>query len=64
MLFTDMDMLQDYEKDTRMAALSYRLAELETIDPNLRSIIQKAGQSSSKSNEKCINLILSKGDRP
>ncbi|TYO94499.1 spore coat protein [Desulfallas thermosapovorans] len=64
MKFTDMDMLQDYEKDTRMAALAYALVETEIIDPNLRKIMGKAAASAAQSQQKFLNLIIKKGDRP
>ncbi len=64
MKFTDMDMLQDYEKDARMAALAYALIQTEIIDPTLRKIIAKASQEAAESQQKAANLILSRGDRP
>lgn len=64
MKFTDMDMLQDYEKDTRMAAVAYSILETEIIDPDLRKIMGKAAAAAANSQEKFSNLILRKGDRP
>lgn len=64
MKFTDMDMLQDYEKDTRMAAMAYTLMETDIQDPGLRKIIGVASAAATKSQEKFANLILKKGDRP
>ncbi|MDK2824379.1 MAG: hypothetical protein PWQ67_2600 [Clostridia bacterium] len=64
MKFTDMDMLQDYEKDTRMAALAYALIQTEIIDPTLRTIIGKASNEAAKAQQRVANLILSRGDRP
>jgi|GEM_PF-1787636 hypothetical protein len=64
MKFTDMDMLQDYEKDTRMAAIAYSLLETEIIDPDLRKIMGKAAATAANSQGKFSNLILRKGDRP
>lgn len=64
MKFTDMDMLQDYEKDTRMAAVAYALIETEIIDPNLRKIMAKAAASAAQSQQKFLKLIIKKGDRP
>jgi len=62
--FTDMDMLQDYEKDSRMAALACSLIETEIIDPNLRKLIAATATAAAKSQEKFANLIIKKGDRP
>lgn len=64
MLFTDMDMLQDYEKDTRMAATGYRVAETDILDPQLRALIGKIGEAAANSHKKSVELILMKGDRP
>lgn len=64
MKFTDMDMLQDYEKDARMAALAYALIQTEIIDPTLREIMGKASNEAAKAQQKAANLILSRGDRP
>lgn len=64
MKFTDMDMLQDYEKDARMAAVGYSLIETEIVDPNLRKIMGKAAATAVKSQQKFADLILKKGDRP
>ena len=64
MKFTDMDMLQDYEKDARMAAMAYALVETELIDQDLRKLMGKAAASAAKSQQKFSDLILRKGDRP
>lgn len=64
MNFTDMDMLQDYEKDARMATIAYALIQTEIIDPALREIISKASHEAAKAQQKAANLILSRGDRP
>ncbi|MEW6192973.1 MAG: spore coat protein [Bacillota bacterium] len=64
MKFTDMDMLQDYEKDSRMAAVAYVLMATETLDPSLRSLFQTMANNAAESQEKAANLILRKGDRP
>jgi DNA-binding cell septation regulator SpoVG len=64
MKFTDMDMLQDYEKDTRMAAMAYVLIQTELIDPNLRILFGKMGIEAAESQKKAATLILSRGDRP
>jgi hypothetical protein len=62
--FTDMDMLQDYEKDSRMAAVAYVLMATETLDPSLRSLFRTMADNAAESQEKAANLILRKGDRP
>jgi len=64
MNFADMDMLQDYEKDARMATLAYSIIETEILDSTLRKLISKAHNEAVKSQEKTANLILSRGDRP
>jgi hypothetical protein len=64
MQLSDMDMLQDYEKDARMAVLAYSIIQTEIIDPKLRQIITKAGSEAAKAQEKAADLILSRGDRP
>ena len=64
MKFTDMDMLQDYEKDARMAALAYALIETEISDNTLRSIIRKTAEAAAASQKKAADLIISRGDRP
>lgn len=64
MKLTDMDMLQDYEKDTRMAALAYTLAITEVMDPTLRRIFQNAANGAVKSQKKFADAILKFGDRP
>ncbi|ADG83514.1 hypothetical protein Tfer_1356 [Thermincola ferriacetica] len=64
MNFSDMDMLQDYEKDTRMAVLAYSLMETEIMDSTLRKLIHQAAESAAKSQEKAAHLIMARGDRP
>jgi hypothetical protein len=64
MQLSDMDMLQDYEKDARMAVLAYSIIQTEIIDPTLRKIIAKASSEAAKAQQKTANLILSRGDRP
>jgi len=63
MKFTDMDMMQDYEKDARMAALAYAIIQTEVMDTTLRKIIGKASTEAADSQKKIANLILSRGDR-
>ncbi|WP_334109567.1 spore coat protein [Thermodesulfitimonas autotrophica] len=64
MKFSDMDMLQDYEKDARMAAIAYTLIVTEILDPDLRKLIGALARGAARSQEKFANLILRKGDRP
>ena len=64
MKFSDMDMLQDYEKDTRMAAISYSLIETESLDPVLRAIFDKAATEAAASQKKVSELITARGNRP
>lgn len=64
MIFSDMDMLQDYEKDTRMATIAYALMQTDIIDPTLKNLFGKLLDKSAKSQEQAANLILSRGDRP
>jgi hypothetical protein len=59
-----MDMLQDYEKDTRMAVIAYALIETEILDKTLKKIIHQALQAASESQTKAANLIIARGDRP
>lgn len=64
MKFTDMDMLQDYEKDARMAVLAYSLIETEIIDGTLRKIIHKGAEAAAESQKRAADLIMARGDRP
>ncbi|GAB6172344.1 hypothetical protein JCM15765_18220 [Paradesulfitobacterium aromaticivorans] len=64
MNFSDMDMLQDYEKDTRMAALAFALIQTEIFDNTLRGLIAKASDEAAKSQKLAADLILARGDRP
>lgn len=64
MKFTDMDMLQDYEKDARMATLAYALIQTEILDNPLRILLKKASDQASESQLKVTNLIIKRGDRP
>lgn len=64
MKFTDMDMLQDYEKDARMAAIAYSTMATETLDSALRSLFRTMAESAGESQAKTAALILKKGDRP
>ena len=63
MKFTDMDMLQDYEKDARMACLSFALIQTVIIDHTLRRMFSRAADEAAVSQQKAMNLILSRGDR-
>jgi len=64
MKFTDMDMLQDYEKDARMATLAYAIIETEVIDTTLHTIFRKIANEAAASQKRAANLILARGDRP
>ena len=62
--FTDMDMLQDYEKDTRMAAQTFVLIAGETQDPKMRKILLKAAEMAAQSQDNFAALITKRGDTP
>lgn len=62
--FTDMDMLQDYEKDTRMAAQSFIMIAGEAQDPKLRKILLKASEMAAQSQNNFASLITKRGDTP
>jgi len=64
MKFTDMDMLQDYEKDARMATIAYALVVTEIVDPDLRQLMSQGATAAAKSQQKFADLILKRGDRP
>lgn len=59
-----MDMLQDYEKDTRMAVLAYAAVQTEILDPALRTMMGRAAVESARSQQLVADLILSRGERP
>ncbi len=62
--FTDMDMLQDYEKDTRMAAQSFMVIANELQDPKLRKLMLKAVEGAAESQARFSHLISQLGDTP
>lgn len=64
MNISDMDMLQDYEKDARMAALAYAIVETDIMDKQLRVLIHKGYEAASKAQQAAANLIMARGDRP
>lgn len=64
MKFTDMDMLQDYEKDARMAVIAYSLIQTEIFDEALRKLVANAASEAAKSQKIFSDLILARGDRP
>lgn len=64
MKFTDMDMLQDYEKDARMAVIAYSLIQTEIFDEALRKLVATVASESAKSQKIFADLILARGDRP
>ncbi len=62
--FTDMDMLQDYEKDTRMAAQTFMIIAGEAQDPKMRKILLKAAEMAAQSQDNFASLITKRGDTP
>lgn len=64
MNYTDMDMLQDYEKDTRMSAIAYTIFLTEVYDDKLRALLEQAVKGSITSQRKVSELICDRGDRP
>ncbi|HCC32775.1 MAG TPA: hypothetical protein DEQ28_02575 [Clostridiales bacterium] len=64
MRLSDIDMLQDYEKDTRMAVLAYAAVQTEILDPALRTMMGRAAVESARSQQLVADLILSRGERP
>ncbi|MDI6870902.1 MAG: hypothetical protein QME79_06010 [Bacillota bacterium] len=64
MNLSDMDMLQDYEKDARMAMLGHAIIESDVMDTQLRAIIHKGYEAASRSQKKAADLIMARGDRP
>jgi hypothetical protein len=64
MKLSDMDMLQDYEKDSRMAVIAYSLMQTEIFDLALRKLFQAASKEAAKSQKIFSDLILARGDRP
>ncbi len=61
---TDMDMLQDYEKDTRLAAIGFITMASDAQDPELKSTFLQAAESAMRSQRKFASLISQRGDRP
>ncbi|MBO8127444.1 MAG: hypothetical protein H0Z38_09455 [Firmicutes bacterium] len=59
-----MDMLQDYEKDARMAALAHAIIESDVLDKKLRVLVHKGLEAAMASQEKAATLIMARGDRP
>ncbi|HHW14883.1 MAG TPA: hypothetical protein GXX28_08120 [Firmicutes bacterium] len=64
MNISDMDMLQDYEKDARMAALAYAIVETDIMDKQLRALVHKGYEAASKAQQAAASLIMARGDRP
>lgn len=62
--FTDMDMLQDYEKDTRMASQTFMMIANETQDSKMRKILLKAAEMAAQSQDRFSSLITKRGDTP
>jgi len=61
---TDMDMLQDYEKDTRLAAIAFITMASETQATELRTVFLQAAEAAMRSQQKFASLISQRGDRP
>jgi hypothetical protein len=59
---SDMDMLKDYEKDTRMAVLAYAAVQTEITDPALRTLMGRAAVESARSQQLTAELIFSRGE--
>lgn len=64
MQLSDMDMLQDYEKDARMAMLAHAIIESDVMDKQLRVVVHKSFESAAKAQQEATNLIMARGDRP
>lgn len=64
MNLSDMDMLQDYEKDARMAAIACAIIEVDVIDNKLRALVHRVREAAAQSQQKAANLIMARGDRP
>jgi hypothetical protein len=57
-------MVQDYEKDARMAVIAYSLMQTEILDVGLRKLFETAAREAAKSQKIFSDLILARGDRP
>lgn len=62
--FTDMDMLQDYEKDARMAAQTFMIIAGETQDAKMRKMLLKAAEMAAQSQDNFASMISRRGDTP
>lgn len=62
--FTDMDMLQDYEKDTRLAAIGFITMASEVQNPKIRKALMAAADAAMVSQSTFAHLITKRGDRP
>jgi len=57
----DLDMLIDFEKDTRLAAVAYLTTAGEAHDPELKDLFLDFSRSSVKLQDKCTEIIKSIG---
>ena len=53
----DIDMLVDFEKDTRLAAVAYLSTAGEVRDPELKDLFLEFSRTSMKMQDKCTELI-------
>ncbi|HEX3015885.1 MAG TPA: hypothetical protein VHQ46_05845 [Desulfobacteria bacterium] len=58
---SDVDMLIDLEKDTRLAAVAYLSTAGEAHDPTLKDLFFDFSKGSMKHQEKCLDLIKKMG---
>ncbi len=56
-IMTDLDMLIDFEKDTRLAAIAYLSTAGEVHDPELKDLFLDFSKSSMKIQDKCTEFI-------
>lgn len=59
-----MEMLQDYEKDTRLSATSYQGFLMEVLDDALGDILAKGAEESIKSHKRVTRLLIELGEKP
>jgi len=59
-----MDMLQDYEKDTRMVVIAYSLMQTEIFDEALRKLLSIVASEAAKSQKIFFDLILARRGCP
>lgn len=54
---TDLDMLIDLDKDTRLAAVAYLTTASEAHDPELKDLFLDFSKGSMKLQDKCTEII-------